>query len=428
MRGFLLMLACAGVAPAVGQQPDSLPAATIQVSLDEAVRRALAVQPAMVQAEGDRRNTGASMRSAFGAFLPTFTSNASASRSNQGRIDFTTGQPIPPQYTYTVGLSASLDLFDGFRRLANVRAASANSDAADAGVTNQRFQVTLQTKQIFYDALAREELVRVAQAQVKRAQQQLDISVQKLHAGSATRSDSLRSAVDLGNARLALLQAEANLATAQANLGRQVGVDAPVRAEPDTSLPMMPDTAVLRQDALSSAPLVLQADAQARAASAGIWSARSQYFPSLTVSYNDNRQGTGTLFGNPETFSWRFGLSWTLFNGGTREQQQVSASVQRDITRARAADTRRQINAQLTQQIAALGTSYTQIGIATENVAAATEDLRVNQERYRVGAGTILDLLTSQASLTQAQTDLVQARFNYSIALAQLEALVGHSL
>jgi outer membrane protein len=286
----------------------------------------------------------------------------------------------------------------------------------------------LQTKQIFYDALAREELVRVAQAQVIRAQQQLDISVQKLNAGSATRSDSLRSAVDLGNARLALLQAEANLATAQANLGRQIGVNAPVRAEPDSSLPAMPDTAALRQEALGSAPLVLQADAQARAASAGVWSARSQYFPSFTVSYNDNRQGTGTLFSNPETFSWRFGLSWTLFNGGTREQQQVSASVQRDVARARAADTRRQINAQLTQQIAALGTSYTQIGIATENVAAATEDLRVNQERYRVGAGTILDVLTSQASLTQAQTDLVQARFNYSIALAQLEALVGHSL
>ena len=66
--------------------------------------------------------------------------------------------------------------------------------------------------------------------------------------------------------------------------------------------------------------------------------------------------------------------------------------------------------------------------IASVNVAAATEDLRVQQERYRVGAGTILDLLTSQAALTQAQTNLVQARFNYLIARAQLEALVGRSL
>lgn len=428
MRGLYFILACAMAAPAMAQQPDSMAGVTLQVSLDEAVRRALLVQPAMVQSEGDRRNAAAGLRSAFGAFLPSFNTSASASRSNQSRIDFTTGQPIPPQYTYTVGLSANLDLFAGFRRFANIRSASANTDAADAGVTNQRFQVTLQTKQTFYNALAQEDLVQVAQAQLARAQQQLDISVQKLHAGSATRSDSLRSAVDLGNARLALLQAQADLATAQANLGRQIGVDAPVRAIPDSALPAMPDTGVLRTDALQTAPLVVQADAQSRAAAAGVWSARSQYFPSLTVSYNDNRQGTGPLFNNPETFGWRFGLSWTLFNGGSREQQQVAAKVQRDVAKARSADTRRQVNAQLTQEIAALGTAYLQIGIATENVAAATEDLRVNQERYRVGAGTILDLLTSQASLTQAQTNQVQARYNYNIALAQLEATVGHPL
>ncbi|MGH7675001.1 MAG: TolC family protein, partial [Gemmatimonadales bacterium] len=130
----------------------------------------------------------------------------------------------------------------------------------------------------------------------------------------------------------------------------------------------------------------------------------------------------------PETFLWRFGLSWTLFNGFQREQSQVSASVQRDVTESRAADTRRQVNAQLTQQLAALFTAHTQIDISRTNVAAASEDLRVQQERYRVGAGTILDLLTSQESLTQAEVSLVQALFDYLLARAQLEALVGRTL
>jgi len=74
--------------------------------------------------------------------------------------------------------------------------------------------------------------VRVAESQVRRARQQLQISIDKLHAGSATRSDSLRSTVDYGNARIVLLQAKANLATAQANLGRQIGIDQSVRALP----------------------------------------------------------------------------------------------------------------------------------------------------------------------------------------------------
>ncbi len=425
-RGFMVgMLGILLSAPAAAQQ--------VEVTLQEAVRRSLDVQPAMVQARGDQRNAGASSRTAFGAYLPTLSTGVSAARSNVGRIDPTTGRPVPPDYSYTGSLNVSLELFDGFRRLANLKAASANGNAADAGAVNQRFQVTLATKQVFYNALATEELVRVAESQVRRAQQQLQISVEKLHAGSATRSDSLRSTVDYGNARIVLLQAQANLATAQADLGRQIGVDALVRAVPDTVLPAVPDTADLRRTALESAPAVQQAESQASAARAQVWSARAQYWPSLTVSYSNNRQGVGSpsfpLFsGYPETFSWRFGLSWTLLNGFTREANQVNASVNRDVAEARAADTRRQVNALITQELAALSTSVEQINIARDNLAAATEDLRVQNERYRVGAATILDLLTSQAALTQAEVNVVQTRFNYLIARAQVEAVLGRTL
>src|SRR5438874_148777 len=404
-----------------------------EVTLNEAIARALQVQPVMVQARGDQRNAGATKMTAIGAYLPQVSTGASAARSNVTRVDQTTGRPVPAEYSYTGSFNASLELFDGFRRIANLRAASANSEATEAEVVNQRFQTILAAKQLFYDASAQEDLVRVAAAQVKRAQQQLQISIDKLHAGSATRSDSLRSQVEYGNARIALLQAQAALATSQANLGRQIGIDASVRAVPDTLLPGPPDTADLRNAALASAPLVQQADAQASTARAMVWSARSQYWPSLLVSYSNNRQGVGSpnlpFFDNyPETFSWRFGISWPILNGFIREANQVSASVTRDLAEARASDTRRQVNALLTQQLAALATAREQITISQDNLAAATEDLRVQNERYRVGASTILDLLTSQAALTQAEVNVVQTRFNYLIARAQVEAVVGRTL
>ena len=404
-----------------------------EVTLNEAIARALQVQPVMVQARGDQRNAGATKMTAIGAYLPQVSTGASAARSNVTRVDQTTGRPVPAEYSYTGSFNASLELFDGFRRIANLRAASAGSAAAEAEVVNQRFQTILATKQLFYDASAQEDLVRVAAAQVKRAQQQLQISIDKLHAGSATRSDSLRSQVEYGNARIALLQAQAALATSQANLGRQIGIDASVRAVPDTLLPGPPDTADLRNAALASAPLVQQADAQASTARAMVWSARSQYWPSLSVSYSNNRQGVGSpnlpFFDNyPETFSWRFGVTWPILNGFIREANQVSASVTRDLAEARASDTRRQVNALLTQQLAALATAREQITISQDNLAAATEDLRVQNERYRVGASTILDLLTSQAALTQAEVNVVQTRFNYLIARAQVEAVVGRTL
>ncbi|OLE61429.1 MAG: hypothetical protein DMD29_01750 [Gemmatimonadetes bacterium] len=429
----IIVVATAGLfaARVAAQQPAAGPQ---QVTLQEAVRRALQVQPAMVQAQGTVRNAQLSMLASNGEFLPSISTGGSWSRAGGTRFNSQTSQIVstPTASSYSGSISASVDLFTGFRRLADRRASAATEHAADAGLVNERFQVTLLTKQAFYNAIATEELVRVAEAQVARARQELQISVDKLRAGSATRSDSLRSAVDLGNARLALLQAQANLATAQATLGRQVGVDQPLRAVPDSALPSVPDTTGLRGQVVESAPQVQQAEAQARAAGAQVAVSRAAYWPTLNYTASNSFsgfeapwQGTGAY-----TKGWnvRVSLNWTLFNGFARERLMTSASVARDLAEAQAADTRRGVGAQYTQQLAALLTAYAKLDITASNVAAATEDLRVQQERYRVGAATILDLLTSQASLTTAQTNLVQARFDYLIARAQLEALVGRQL
>lgn len=440
----VLWLACgAAPHPAAAQQPaeggDTVVVTTAstvpRLSLAEATRLALEVQPSMVQAQGARRSASAAQRTAYGAFLPQVGVDATRTQASANRFNRETNQIVSggaSNKSYGTGLTARLDLFDGFRRFASIRAAKAVSGAADASVVNQRFQVTLQTTQLFYDALAREELVAVADAQVRRATQQFDISVQQLHAGTATRSDSLRSLVDLGNARLALLQARANLATSRANLGRQVGLNRAVRAVADSAFPLLPDTTTLRQEALRSAPQVIQARAEARAAGAQVAVARAQYWPTLSASYSTGFSGLDapwTTFDNyVNNWTLRLTLTWPLFNGFSREEAQVSANVARELADARAGDVGRQVNARLTEQLAALETAYAQIAIARENVAAGTEDLRVLQARYRVGASTILDLLTSQANLTQAETDLVQARFNYLVARAQLEALVGRAL
>ena len=436
MRGLslILMVAGAGVAPLRAQQPDTAATAALQVNLDEAIRRALEVQPAMVQARGDSRNAGASMMASNGAFLPSVTASGSSTRAGGTRFDTQRNQIIQLGATtaFSASISANLDLFTGFRRMADRRASAATEHAADAGLVNQRFQITLQTKQAFYNALAAAEKVGVADAQRRRAQQQLETAVQKLHAGSATRSDSLRSVVDLGNARLALLQAQSDLATAEANLGRQIGVAQAVRAVPDSALPPLPDTSGLRAAVQETAPQVLQAEAQARAAGAQLAVARAAYWPSLSASLSNSFSGQDAPWVTTSTYGrgWNVGLrvSWTLFNSFQREKSVVSANVARDVAQSKADDARRAVVALFTQQLAALQTAFAKLDITASNVAAATEDLRVQQERYRVGASTILDILTSEANLTQALTDQVQARFDYLVARAQLEALLGRSL
>ena len=435
-RGVLAGIVSAFVSTGVAaqQKPAARQPAQLQVSLAEAVRRALDVQPAVVQARGYQRNAGASERAAVGAFLPSISIGGSSNKASANRYNSATGQivTVPSNTSYFGSVGASIDLFDGFRRFATKSAASASVNSADAGFANQRAQVTGATQQLFFTALAQEELVRVAEAQLQRAKEELQIAVNKFQAGAATRSDTLTATVDLGNGQLALLQTNANLATAQASLGRQIGVNQLVRAVPDTAFPPLPDTTRLRAEVLDSSPQVQQAAADERTARALVTVARAQYFPTLSVSYSNGYTGLDAPWSTTQSYvnnwSLRFALSWTLFNGFSREADQVSASVTRDVAAAQAADTRSRVNAQLTQQLAALTTAYAQIAIVGTNVAAATEALRVTQERYRLGAGTLLDLLTAQANMTQAEVNQVSARYNYVIARAQVEALVGHPL
>ena len=68
------------------------------------------------------------------------------------------------------------------------------------------------------------------------------------------------------------------------------------------------------------------------------------------------------------------------------------------------------------------------VDLAEQNVDLSEESLRVVQERYRLGLATILELQDAQITLTQAEVDLVSRRFDYEVAIAAIEALLGRSL
>jgi outer membrane protein TolC len=322
-----------------------------------------------------------------------------------------------------------MTLFDGFSRLADHRVANAGVADADAAFVNTQFQAILQVKQAYFDALAAGELVRISDTRIQRAQEQLNISIEQLNAGTATRSDTLRSHVEVANARLQRLQAVTQLASAEAALARLVGMDGSVSAVRDDALLVMSDldTMSLREEVLAGSPQIQQADAAERSAAAQFSAVLSQYLPRATASYSRSWSASQWLDLNP-SWSVRLSFSWTLFNGFTRELNRTRSAMTLESAKAQAEDSRRQVNTSLTQYLASLAAAQTRLDIAEASRAASEEDLRVQRERYRLGAATIVEVLASQVNLDQAEVDIVQARFDYLVAKAQIEALVGREL
>ena len=418
----VVFVASVATAPLVAQ--------TQSVTLEDAIDMALRSQPAMIQAYGQVSNASAAKLQAVGGWLPSLSASSGISSNSTNRFDPATQRTVLGSATsYNSGLSANLVVFDGLSRMYDNRVANADAAAADASLINQEFQTTLQTKQVFFNALAADELIRVSETQIVRSQEQHDISKDKLAAGTATRSDTLRSSVDLANARLQKLNAEAQLANSEAALARLIGVDGAVTAiREDNLLGMVAvDTTTLREEAQQRSPTIYQADAAVRAADASLSASYGTYFPRLTASYSRSWAGSEVLDLNP-SWSARLSASWTLFNGFAREASKSRAQVSRDNARAQADDSRRDVNTQLTQYLTSLAQARAQYEIAEGNRAAGEEDLRVQRERYRLGAATLLEILVAQASLDQAEVNKVQARLDYLVAKAQIEALIGREL
>lgn len=411
------------------------------ISLREAVEFAQRNSPAVVQARGLERNAAAARRAAYGAFIPSLSLSASSNRT-QG-VQFFQGEFIPLRgdpWNYANGLGANLQLFDGGTRFAELARVRAAAEVADVQTLTARFDASLQVKQQFYAALAARESESAARTQLEQADQQLKASTARVAAGVATKSDSLRSAIQVGNAQLAVLTAQNDLRVANAALTRIIGSDQLVTAAAsDTMLVLsqLPPEADLER-MIGDGPAVRLAEANLESAKAGKRATRSSYLPTLNMSYNYSTNQSSPAFAgdnlfllggqNPNRQTLNFNFSYNIFNGFARESQAVQADVTLRNAEAQLRDARLAARQNFIALVRTIANAQARVDVQQAAIAAAEEDLRVQQQRYQLGASTLLDLLTSQTTLNQARTTLIQARFDLRVARAQLESLIGREL
>ncbi|MCC6316344.1 MAG: TolC family protein [Gemmatimonadaceae bacterium] len=406
------------------------------LSLEDAIRLAHQNSPLAIAARGQLRTTDAAVRTAFSQFLPTLSLSAGASRS-AGEALGPNGKlvQISSPWNFNRGLSSNLELFDGFRRQNTLRSARAQQTAAESNERLQRYRVALEVKQQYFNVQASRESRGAALAQLAQAEEQLKAASARVTAGAATKSDSLRSVIAVGNARLAVLTAENSIRLANATLTRLVASPYTVTAAGSDS----DAVAVVALDSvevvkwLEDAPSISQARSDLAASVAAAKSSRASYWPTFSVgaSLSGNRSDqafapSGGAYSSNK--SLRLNFSYPLFNGLQREENVARTAVAEDNARAQLREARMVADQQLTQLLGSLRLAEVRLAIQEASVVAGEEDLRVQNQRYTLGASTLLDLLTSQSTLNQARYGRIQARYDARVAKAQIEALVGRDI
>ena len=421
------MLALLLALQAVSAQPDSLP----RVTLAEALQRSARLDPFYVAALGQIDNAQWGRRNAFAVFiLPAVTIGASMQRSDPPSFLFTDSL-VRAKTLWTANLVARYDVFTGGQKLAELTRSAAALEGARAGELRERFVTAQLTEADYYAVLANAELDRVARDRLQRAREQLAVARARVVSGAAVSTDSLNLRLEQARAQAGEIQQGAAYRYSQLALGRRVGVMGPVDAEPVDTAPA-PDLPITLADAISQAaqqgPEYRIAAANERAASAVYRSELGNYLPRATLTFSSNTVDQKFY---PKLFnqtSLLLGISLPIWNNGVRELSLSRAKVNKDVARVTREDMDRGVMADVTNAYDAYNVARASAQLAREAVVIARENFRVQQTRYTSGATTILDLITAQVALSNAEGTLVQSVYATRLARAGLETILGRRL
>ncbi len=338
------------------------------------------------------------------------------------------------------GLSVSLSqtLFDtGQREAANAQARRAVDAAADNN-QNTRQTIILNVTQDYYQLLLNQDLVKVALAQVARFQQTVDVTQAQIDAGTTAAKDIYQAKSDLANAQVTLLNNRNAVQTASATLKNALGVNlnGVVQIAPLTAgdqLPPVPASAqtLTLDDAVAAAftarPDVRQQQAIVQSNEAALRLARRQAGLSVRGDYVLNYQATNDVGARGVNSQFLLTGSYPLFDAGLARGAVRIAQAGRDSALNQLELVRQQVRLEVEQAYTTRQTNLEAAGLAQAAVTAAQVNYDAVIASRKEGIGTVLDITTAQATLTQAQSQYVSAVYNFYIADAQLQRATGRN-
>jgi outer membrane protein len=489
MRRLLCTLLVVGTAHlAQAQQPTTGPV----LPLDEAIRLAVRNNPQFLQTGTARQRAAAALRAANGQLLPSVrTSFGSSYREGRqqffaGQAFGSTSDVLSSSADLGIDLTISAATWMARRQQkANLEASESDISSAEATLRSNVITQYLNVLQAQARATLQDTLLVSTQAA-------LELASARQQVGAATTLDVRRAEVAVGQQRVAVLRERNSVEVEKLRLFQQLGVDQPEGVMLSSDFPIAEPTVRLDDllnQARRGNPSLSALRSRVQATDVSVSSARSAYFPTLSlssgvsgfsqqlrnidgqiadtrasalqqqrscISQDSLRRGAGLpsilqqcaaiQFTDADAAMFRDAnaqfpfkmtrspiqlsaqISLPLFDGFTREQRIQEATASRNDARYRVREQELKLTADVTSAYRNLTTAYQTVRLQEQNSIAAREALALAQERFRVGANTFVDVTQARADYERAETDRINAIYDYHKAFAALEAAVGRPL
>jgi outer membrane protein TolC len=329
----------------------------------------------------------------------------------------------------TTGTAISIDqnIYDGGLREASVEGARYGVQQRLHALDRTLQTVTFDVTQSYYTVLRSKQLAEVSEANVKYNEELRSQIESRAKLGDAAQVDVLPVEAQLASAQVDLLSARRNVRTSLIKLQSAMGLapkaEFDIQAVQDAPLSDLEPTNTLLDTAIKSRPDLLQAQASVGAAKTSVKTARISIYPRpvITGGYSKSLSGGFSQTGGQIVGS----IVFDAFDGGANRAVLDEAKAAQANSQEQVNELTRQIHAQVEDAAIGVNDAKDRIRAAQSSYDASHKNLDVQIEKYGQGLAITLDMLNAEAQLISAQSSLVQARYDYYIAVAQLEYALG---
>jgi outer membrane protein len=434
LRTFLRSIAGLGLGGLVGA---GLATAASADTLEWALVQAYQNNPSLNAQRASLRATDENVPQALSGYRPklSLTANGGANYSSQIQHAPRPGNPQSQVDSEVAsdfvsrgyGATMTQTLFNGFQTANRTRQAESQVFAARETLRVTEQQVLLDAATSYMNLLRDQAILELNRRNVEVLTEQLKQTRDRFNVGEVTRTDVAQAESRLAAGRSALLGAQSNYVTSEANYRRVIGVDAG-RLAPGTPVdrlsPAVLNVAIGQGEQHS--PSVLASMYGVDVAELAVKVSEGALYPNLGVVasaaknfdplFNVSKQTTASVVGTLTVPVYQGGAEYSAIRQSkeTVGQQRLNLDITRDQARATVVQSWGQLDA-----------AKAQIEATTAQVNAAEIALNGVREEARVGQRTTLDVLNAQQELVNARVALVTAQHDRVVASYTLLAAVG---
>jgi outer membrane protein len=410
IRGALIcILLFAPAAPLLGSET---------LTLDECIRMALENNPQVVSSREAVGEAQLGITVSRSSFFPRLQASSGYSKSGNGVTSD----------SYSSSITLSQTLFQGGSNLASVRASRAQVDVAQQNLRLTEDQIVESVKEAFYEIGRKEDRLALTDEIVKRRNEDFVLIGLKHRAGTESDAAVSESESNLRASEYDKMSAEEGLRLAKIHLNLLLGrpKETPIQTERTAELPQFParEDAVLT--ALRSRPEIAREEARIELQNAYLSQSRSEFYPELSFSSSLSQRGDAIFSGDD---SWSAGLSLSLpiFQGMRRVANYSQSKASLRQQEAQYTEVRQTVEEDIENAYSDWLLALKRMDVAEKTLSAAKDMYTLTRLQYQQGRASYFVFQQRELSLTQAETEKVNASYDLLTAAAKLTRALGTS-